>query len=99
MKMSGEQRIAAARDKVWQALNDPDVLRRCIPGCQSLTKESDTRMVATVEIKIGPIGARFNGAVELADINAPDSYTLRSEERRVGKESVRTCRSRWLAYH
>src|SRR3546814_9721240 len=54
----------------------PDVLRRCIPGCQSLTKESDTRMVATVEIKIGPIGARFNGAVELADINAPDSYTL-----------------------
>src|SRR3546814_3352882 len=63
-------------DLVWQALNDPDVLRRCIPGCQSLTKESDTRMVATVEIKIGPIGARFNGAVELADINAPDSYTL-----------------------
>jgi carbon monoxide dehydrogenase subunit G len=76
MKMSGEQRIAAPRDKVWQALNDPDVLRRCIPGCQSLAKESDTRMVATVEIKIGPIGARFNGAVELADINAPDSYTL-----------------------
>ncbi|HET8882822.1 MAG TPA: carbon monoxide dehydrogenase subunit G, partial [Solimonas sp.] len=66
----------APRDKVWQALNDPDVLKRCIPGCQSLAKESDTRMVATVEIKIGPIGARFNGAVELADINAPDSYTL-----------------------
>lgn len=76
MKMSGEQRIAAPRQKVWEALNDPDVLKRCIPGCQSLTKESDTRMVATVEIKIGPIGARFNGAVELADINAPDSYTL-----------------------
>lgn len=76
MKMSGEQRIAASRDEVWKALNDPDVLKRCIPGCQSLTKESDTRMVATVEIKIGPIGARFNGAVELADINAPSSYTL-----------------------
>ncbi len=76
MKMSGEQRIAATRQQVWEALNDPDVLRRCIPGCQSLTKESDTRMVATVEIKIGPIGARFNGAVELADINAPESYTL-----------------------
>src|SRR5690606_5077472 len=76
MKMSGEQRIAASRDEVWKALNDPDVLKRCIPGCQSLTKESDTRMVATVEIKIGPIGARFNGAVELADINAPRSYTL-----------------------
>lgn len=76
MKMSGEQRIAATRDEVWKSLNDPDVLRRCIPGCQSLTKESDTRMVATVEIKIGPIGARFNGSVELADINAPTSYTL-----------------------
>jgi uncharacterized protein len=76
MKMSGEQRIAASRDEVWKALNDPDVLKRCIPGCQSLTKESDTRMVATVEIKIGPIGARFNGAVELADINAPSAYTL-----------------------
>lgn len=76
MKMSGEQRIAAQREQVWQALNDPDVLKRCIPGCQALTQESDTRMVATVEIKIGPIGARFNGAVELADINAPDSYTL-----------------------
>ena len=76
MKMSGEQRIAAKRDDVWKALNDPEVLRRCIPDCQSLTKESDTRLVATVEIKIGPIGARFNGAVELADINAPESYTL-----------------------
>ena len=76
MKMSGEQRIAATRQQVWEALNDPEVLRRCIPGCQSLTKESDTRMVATVEIKIGPIGARFNGAVELADIQAPESYTL-----------------------
>ncbi len=76
MQITGQQRISATRQQVWNALNDPDVLRRCIPGCQSLTKESDTRMVATVEIKIGPIGARFNGAVELADINAPDSYTL-----------------------
>lgn len=76
MKMSGGQQIAATREQVWNALNDPDVLKRCIPGCQSLSKESDTRMVAVVEIKIGPIGARFNGSVELADINAPDSYTL-----------------------
>ncbi|HEY1075297.1 MAG TPA: carbon monoxide dehydrogenase subunit G [Fontimonas sp.] len=76
MQITGQQRISATRQQVWNALNDPEVLRRCIPGCQSLSKESDTRMVATVEIKIGPIGARFNGAVELADINAPDSYTL-----------------------
>lgn len=79
MKMSGEQRIAATREAVWKALNDPEVLRRCIPGCQSLNQESDTRMVATVEIKIGPIGARFNGSVELADIQAPNSYTMTLE--------------------
>lgn len=79
MKMSGEQRIAAPRDQVWQALNDPEILRRSIPGCQSVAKESDTRMVATVEIKIGPIGARFNGSVDLSDIVAPDSYTMTME--------------------
>lgn len=79
MKMSGEQRIAANREKVWAALNDADVLRRSIPGCQSVSKESDTRMVATVEIKIGPIGARFNGSVDLSDIVAPDSYTMTIE--------------------
>src|SRR3546814_20395628 len=86
MKMSGEQRIAAARDKVWQALNDPDVLRRCIPGCQSLTKESDPRMVAPVEIQNGPIGASFHGGVARADINTPE----RTDGRRGGKEDVDT---------
>jgi carbon monoxide dehydrogenase subunit G len=79
MKMSGEQRIGAPRDQVWTALNDPEILRRSIPGCQSVARESDTRMVATVEIKIGPIGARFNGSVDLSDIVAPDSYTMTME--------------------
>lgn len=79
MQMNGQQRISATRQQVWEALNDPEVLKRCIPGCQSLAKESDTRLVATVEIKIGPIGARFNGTVELSDINAPDSYTMTIE--------------------
>ncbi|MFP5305856.1 MAG: CoxG family protein [Gammaproteobacteria bacterium] len=79
MKMVGEQRIAASRQKVWEALYDPDVLRRCIPGCQSLAKESDTRMVAVAEIKIGPIGARFNGAVELSDIDPLNAYTMTIE--------------------
>jgi len=79
MKMSGEQRIAASRTQVWASLNDPDVLRRCIPGCQSLSRESEHRMVATAEIKIGPIGARFNGAVELSDIDPTNSYTLTIE--------------------
>lgn len=76
MQMSGEQRIEAPRERVWAALNDPEVLRRCIPGCQSLDKESDTAMKAVVEIKIGPIGAKFNGAVTLSDINPPESYTI-----------------------
>lgn len=76
MKMTGEQRIAAPREKVWAALNDPEVLRRCIPGCQSLTKEADDRLRATVEIKIGPIGAKFDGVVTLSDLNPPESYTI-----------------------
>jgi carbon monoxide dehydrogenase subunit G len=76
MRMSGEQRIAAPRARVWAALNDPEVLRQCIPGCQSLTKEADDRLRATVEIKIGPIGAKFDGAVTLSDLNAPESYTI-----------------------
>jgi len=76
MKMSGQQRIAASRVEVWKALYDPEVLRACIPGCQSVTKESDTRMLAAAEIKIGPIGARFNGSVELSDIVPHESYTM-----------------------
>jgi carbon monoxide dehydrogenase subunit G len=76
MQMSGEQRIAAPRERVWAALNDPEVLRRSIPGCQSLEKESDTAMRAVVEVKIGPIGAKFAGAVTLSDIDPPSSYTI-----------------------
>jgi carbon monoxide dehydrogenase subunit G len=76
MKMTGEQRIEAPRERVWAALNDPEVLRQCIPGCQSLEKESDDRMRATVEVKIGPIGAKFNGAVTLSDQKPPESYTI-----------------------
>jgi carbon monoxide dehydrogenase subunit G len=77
--MTGERRIAAARPQVWAALNDPDILRQCIPGCQSLDKEADDRLKATVEIKIGPIGARFNGAVTLSDIDPPNGYTISGE--------------------
>lgn len=76
MNMTGEQRIAASPQRVWEALNDPDVLRAAIPGCQSLTKDSNTRFTATVEVKVGPIGARFKGVVNLEDIDAPNGYTL-----------------------
>ncbi|MFT3930666.1 MAG: carbon monoxide dehydrogenase subunit G [Spongiibacteraceae bacterium] len=76
MNMTGEQRIAASPARVWEALNDPEILRASIPGCQTLAKELDTRFTATVEVKVGPIGARFKGAVNLEDINAPHGYTL-----------------------
>jgi carbon monoxide dehydrogenase subunit G len=79
MQMTGQQRIAATREQVWAGLYDPDVLKRCIPGCQSVTKESEDRMLALAEIKIGPIGARFNGSVTLSDIDRLNSYTLTIE--------------------
>lgn len=79
MQMRGEERISAPRAQVWDALNDPAILGQCIPGCQSLEREPDGRLRATVEVKIGPIGARFNGAVTLSDIDAPNGYTITGE--------------------
>jgi hypothetical protein len=79
MDMTGEYRIAAPREKVWNALNDPDVLKRCIPGCEDLQKLSDTEMTAKVAAKVGPVSARFSGKVTLSDINAPESYRISGE--------------------
>ncbi|HUB12538.1 MAG TPA: carbon monoxide dehydrogenase subunit G [Acetobacteraceae bacterium] len=79
MDMTGERRIPAPRQTVWNALNDPAVLRDSIPGCQSLEKESDTAMKATAAVKIGPISARFTGNVLLSDIDPPSSYTISGE--------------------
>ncbi|MCJ2186779.1 CoxG family protein [Novosphingobium beihaiensis] len=76
MQMTGEQRIAAPRQKVWEALNDPAVLAQCIPGCQSLERDGADKFVAVAEVKIGPIGARFKGHVQLSDIDAPNGYTI-----------------------
>src|SRR5580658_5264205 len=76
MNMTGEQRIAAPRQRVWEALNDPQILRASIPGCQSLEKTAEDRLTAVVEVKVGPIGARFKGAVSLTDPNPPNGYTL-----------------------
>ena len=76
MRLAGEQRVAAPRQKVWEGLNDPDVLRQSIPGCQSLDKDAVDRLAAVVEIKIGPIGARFKGAVTLSDLDPPNGYTI-----------------------
>jgi carbon monoxide dehydrogenase subunit G len=79
MDMTGEERINAPRDAVWAALNDPDILKRCIPGCQVLEMTSPTELAATVKIKIGPVSATFNGEVTLSNINAPESYTISGE--------------------
>lgn len=81
MKISGEQRIAGDRQRVWDALNDPAVLRQCIPGCQSLEQDGPDRFIGVAEIKIGPIGARFNAVVELQDKQPPERYTLAGEGR------------------
>ncbi len=76
MRMAGEQRIAASRQRVWEALNDPDILKQCIPGCQSLEREADDRLAAVAEVKIGPIGARFKGMVTLSELDPPNGYTI-----------------------
>ncbi|TPW28347.1 CoxG family protein [Pararhizobium mangrovi] len=79
MDMNGEERIEAPRDTVWEALNDPDVLRQSIPGCQSLEKTDDNAFAAKVKVKIGPVNATFNGNVTLQNINPPESYTIVGE--------------------
>lgn len=79
MDMSGEERIAAPREAVWAALNNPDVLKACIPGCQSLTMKSPSELEATVKIKIGPVSASFSGEVTLSNLNPPESYTISGE--------------------
>jgi carbon monoxide dehydrogenase subunit G len=79
MEMSGEYRIPASREKVWAALNDPEILKASIPGAQSLEKVSDTEMKATVVSKIGPVKATFLGNVTLSNIDPPNGYTISGE--------------------
>jgi uncharacterized protein len=76
MKMHGEEIIPASIETVWKALNDPDVLKQCIPGCESITKKSDTEMSARVVAKVGPVKAGFNGSVQLKDLKPPHSYRI-----------------------
>jgi uncharacterized protein len=79
MDMTGEYRIPAPRDAVWAALNDPEVLKQVIPGCEELNKLSDTELTAKVAARVGPVSARFTGKVTLSDINPPESYTISGE--------------------
>lgn len=79
MDMIGQQRIFASRDIVWTALNDPDILKASIPGCEELVKLSDTDMTATAVIKVGPVKAKFQGAVTLSDLDPPNGYRITGE--------------------
>lgn len=79
MEMSGEELINAPRASVWKALNDPEILKQAIPGCQEIEKDSDTSFTATVKVKIGPVKANFKGAVTLSNIDEPNGYTISGE--------------------
>ncbi len=79
MEMTGERRIGAARERVWAALNDPEVLRAAIPGCESVERIGDDQFQAKVSMKLGPMSAKFGGKVQLSNIVPPESYTISGE--------------------
>lgn len=79
MQLSGEALIAAPRERVWAALNDPQVLARCIDGVQSLEADGENRFTGALDAKVGPVRARFTGAVSLTEIDAPHRYVLVGE--------------------
>jgi uncharacterized protein len=76
MDLTGEYTLAAPKERVWARLNDPDVLRRCIPGCKELEQRSATEFSATVALKVGPVSATFKGSVELQDMDPPNGYRI-----------------------
>lgn len=79
MTMAGEVVLPAGREAVWTALNDPDVLKRCIPGCEALEKVSDTEFQAIAKVAVGPVKATFKGRVALSDIEPLGGYTITGE--------------------
>src|SRR5262245_62024763 len=79
MDMTGEERIAASRQAVWAALNDVEVLRQCIPGCELLEKTSDTDMTARVKLQIGPVRATFSGKVKVSNLDPLKGYRISGE--------------------
>ncbi len=84
MKLSGSYKLNVRKEAAWKALNDPDVLKKCIPGCDSFDKEDDTTFVVTATNQIGPMNATFSGKVKLSNIQENRSYTLSGE----GQSSV-----------
>ena len=79
MTMNGEVQLPASRDAVWAKLNDPEVLKACIPGCEELTKADENEFHAVARMKIGPVSARFKGKVTLSDLDPPNGYKISGE--------------------
>ena len=79
MEMTGEYRIEASRQKVWDALNDPEILKQAIPGCEEIKRISDTELAAKVVAKVGPVKAKFSGQVTISDLAPPNSYRISGE--------------------
>lgn len=79
MEMSGEYRITASREAVWDSLNDPEVLKSCLSGCERLDKISDTAFEGVVTFKVGPIKATFKGAIKLSEVDPPNAYVISGE--------------------
>jgi len=76
MKLSGSYQINLSKQKVWEALNDPEILKKAIPGCEEFKKNSETEFTATATNKIGPFNASFTGDIELTDLDPPNSYKI-----------------------
>jgi carbon monoxide dehydrogenase subunit G len=79
MDMTGEQRIPAPRQRVWEALNDPTILQQCIPGCEEIEQTTPTQWAAKVRAKVGPVSASFKGKVTLSDLDPPNGYKITGE--------------------
>ena len=79
MEMTGEQLIQASQADTWAALNDPEMLKACVPGCESIEKTSDTEYVVQMTARVGPVSAKFKGKMTLSNIKAPDSYSIAFE--------------------
>jgi carbon monoxide dehydrogenase subunit G len=79
MTMNGEVQLQASREVVWDKLNDPAVLKRCIPGCEELARSGENQFQAVAKMKVGPVSARFGGRVTLSDLDPPNGYRISGE--------------------
>jgi carbon monoxide dehydrogenase subunit G len=79
MELQGERLIPANVQRTWEALNDPETLKACIAGCETLERTGDNSFRAVMAVRVGPVSARFNGKLDLADVQPPTGYTMNFE--------------------